>query len=116
MFSRYLVVGVLVAGCARPPAGKPQVQPTRAATPSAPVAASAPAPVARAGEAVEFSRDVEPILSSRCRPCHFEGGKVYGRLPFDRPATIRSLGEKLFTRIKDEPSQSTIRAFLARKP
>jgi hypothetical protein len=116
VFTRYLVVGVLLAGCARPPAGKPQVQPTPAAMAAAPVAASAPSTVARASEAVEFSRDVEPILSSRCRPCHFEGGKVYARLPFDRPATIRSLGEKLFTRIKDEPSQATIRTFLARTP
>ncbi len=37
---------------------------------------------------------------------------MYERLPFDRPETIRQLGQKLFTRIKDETSQATIRHFL----
>jgi len=37
---------------------------------------------------------------------------MYDRLPFDRPETIRQLGPKLFTRIKDEGSQATIRRFL----
>ena len=38
---------------------------------------------------------------------------MYERLPFDRPETIRELGEKLFTRIKSEEEQALIRAFLA---
>jgi hypothetical protein len=38
---------------------------------------------------------------------------MYDRLPFDRPETIRQLGPKLFTRIKDADSQTTIRAFLS---
>ena len=46
-------------------------------------------------------------------PCHFAGGKMYGKLPFDRPETIVSLGEKLFTRIKDEQQRAVIRKFLA---
>ena len=37
---------------------------------------------------------------------------MYEKLPFDRPETIRALGTKLFTRIKDEKDQATIRAFL----
>ena len=41
---------------------------------------------------------------------------MYARLPFDRPETIRKLGLKLFTRIKDEPSQATIRRFLGQQP
>ncbi len=41
---------------------------------------------------------------------------MYERLPFDRPETIRQLGQKLSTRIKDESSQATIRAFLAQNP
>jgi hypothetical protein len=62
---------------------------------------------------VDFARDVRPILERRCQPCHFEGGKMYERLPFDRPATITKLGEKLFTRIKDPHEQAVIRTFLA---
>jgi hypothetical protein len=38
---------------------------------------------------------------------------MYERLPFDRPETIRTLGEKLFTRIKAEDEQALIRRFLA---
>ena len=61
---------------------------------------------------VDFAKDVRPILESRCQPCHFPGGKMYAKLPFDRPETIQKLGPKLFTRIKDEKQQKVIRAFL----
>lgn len=37
---------------------------------------------------------------------------MYERLPFDRAETIRVLGTKLFTRIKDEREQALIRTFL----
>src|SRR5689334_9027288 len=60
-----------------------------------------------------FHVSVEPMLEQRCMPCHFKGGKMYGRLPFDRPETIVSLGERLFTRIKDEDQRAVIRKFLA---
>jgi len=49
-------------------------------------------------------------------PCHFAGGRVYDRLPFDKPETIRKLGTKLFTRIKDENDRRTIEDFLAQTP
>ena len=60
-----------------------------------------------------FKTDVQPILEHRCTPCHFAGGKMYGKLPFDRPETIARLGEKLFTRIKNEDERAAIRRFLA---
>ena len=62
---------------------------------------------------VDFTTHVKPILQDRCQPCHFPGGAMYQRLPFDRPETIKTLGEKLFTRIKDENERRTIRQFLA---
>ena len=64
---------------------------------------------------VEFSRDVQPILEKRCTPCHFPGGKMHAKLPFDKPETIHKLGERLFSRIKKDEEQAVIRAFLARK-
>lgn len=64
---------------------------------------------------VDFETQVRPILASRCTPCHFEGGTMYKRLPFDRPETIKTLGTKLFTRIKDEKEQRLIRDFLAQQ-
>jgi len=60
-----------------------------------------------------FHTSVEPILKERCMPCHFTGGKMYSKLPFDRPETIVSLGERLFTRIKNEDQRAVIRKFLA---
>lgn len=60
----------------------------------------------------DFDKDIKPIFQSRCQPCHFQGGKVYDKLPFDRPDTIKKLGTKLFTRIKDEKEQRLIRDFL----
>ena len=62
---------------------------------------------------IDFDKQVKPILQSRCMPCHFPGGKVYDRMPFDRPETIKTLGTRLFTRIKDEGERSVIREFLA---
>src|SRR5262249_44366337 len=59
-----------------------------------------------------FASDVRPILESSCQPCHFQGGKMYEKLPFDKSETITKLGTKLFTRIKDEDQRRVIRKFL----
>ena len=80
---------------------------------TAPPATPAPPPLSPALRRVEFARDVRPILEARCRPCHFPGGVMYGRLPFDREETIHTLGEKLFTRIKAPEEQQVIREMLA---
>jgi hypothetical protein len=64
-------------------------------------------------EKVDFSTQIKPILEAKCQPCHFSGGKVYDKMPFDRPETIKTLGTKLFTRIKDENERRLIRDFLA---
>jgi len=61
---------------------------------------------------VDFDTQLKPIFQSKCMPCHFSGGKMYDRLPFDKPATIKKLGTRLFTRIKDEPDRKLIEDFL----
>ena len=71
------------------------------------------ASVAPSERKVDFKTDVQPIFEAKCQPCHFPAGKMYDKLPFDRPETIVKLNEKLFTRIKDEPSRATIRRFIA---
>ena len=73
----------------------------------------APPPVP---QPVTFEHDVKPILERRCTPCHFPGGKMHAKLPFDRGETILELGTKLFTRIKKEDEQKVIRAYLATRP
>lgn len=60
-----------------------------------------------------FNTQIRPMLQSKCQPCHFQGGTVYERMPFDRPETITRLGARLFTRIKDEDQRRLIREFLA---
>lgn len=64
---------------------------------------------------VDFATQVKPILEARCQKCHFAGGPMYERLPFDKPETIVKLGTKLFTRLKDESDQRVIREFLAQQ-
>jgi hypothetical protein len=65
---------------------------------------------------VDFDKQIAPILKAKCQPCHYPGGTMYAKRPFDRPETIVALGEKLFTRIKDEEQRKVIRAFLAEHP
>lgn len=88
---------------------------TLACTPAAPppVASVAPAPIA--AHRVDFATQIQPILESHCQPCHFKGGQMYERLPFDKGETIVGLGEKLFSRIKNEREQGVIREFLAQE-
>jgi len=64
---------------------------------------------------VDFATEIRPILEARCQPCHFNGGKVYAKMPFDRPETIKTMGSKLFTRIKQENERRVIRDFLAQE-
>jgi hypothetical protein len=80
-----------------------------------PVASQAPPPTVAAPAQVSFEGQIRPVLEARCQPCHFPGGTMYERLPFDQPATIHTLGEKLFTRIKDEKERALFRSFLARE-
>lgn len=61
----------------------------------------------------DFDTQIKPIFMARCQPCHFQGGKVYEKLPFDKPETITKLGTKLFTRIKVEKEERLIKEFLA---
>ena len=63
---------------------------------------------------IDFGTQVQPILT-RCQPCHFSGGVMYEKLPFDRAETVTKLGEKLFTRIKAENDRKIIRDFLAQE-
>ena len=98
-------------------AGLLLVESGRVAKPSA--ATLAVAPVSTHSDLkprVDFDTQLKPIFQSKCMPCHFTGGKVYDRMPFDNPATIRKLGTKLFTRIKDENERRLIEEFLSQTP
>jgi hypothetical protein len=80
------------------------------------VVTSASTPTASATKArIDFDTQIKPIFVSKCMPCHFQGGQMYDRLPFDRPETIRKLGTRLFTRIKEENDRRLIEDFLSQK-
>lgn len=76
---------------------------SRSAAPPAPVFPAAEnslaAPAELAATRAEFLRDVRPILEKRCA-CHFEGGPMHQRLPFDQESVVRSNGSRILSRIK----------------
>jgi len=116
MKARFLLTGLLVGAVACVACGYPR--PMSSEYPAAGVPAPTPAPVtvsSHVSHVVSFPAEIQPILENRCQPCHFAGGKMYERLPFDKAETIVGLGDKLFTRIKDENEQRTIREFLAQE-
>ena len=99
---------------AAPAAPAPSAAPADASPPSMPPAipeapSATPAPSGR----VDFTSHILPVLQERCSPCHFPGGRMYDRLPFDQEGTILLLGTKLFTRLREPLDQELIRAYLA---
>ncbi len=60
-----------------------------------------------------FEASVKPILVESCMPCHFPGGRMYDRLPFDEPATIRGHPDGVLRRLKDPAKKQTVEAWLA---
>lgn len=110
-----LLAGILVlVTCS---SNTPAIPPARGATTKFQAATVALSPAQPDSPRVDyFNANVRPLLEKQCQPCHFKGGKVYAKLPFDDPKTIRLLNTKLFTRIHDEKKQAVIRTFLAQTP
>ena len=60
-----------------------------------------------------FVQNIEPILIKNCSPCHFPGGKVFAKMPFDQPMTIVGLKkERVLMRIKDEAQKELVRKYI----
>ena len=110
-------VTLAVASVSEPTPMASVPEPARAPDPASADSASADTATVRGAIQVsaDFEGKVRPILESRCQPCHFSGGIMYQRLPFDRPETIAVLGTKLFSRIKDEGEQHLIREYLGQQ-
>jgi hypothetical protein len=107
-----IVIGVVAMGLLLVESGN-IAKPSRKADNASPATISAPA---TEKARVDFETQLKPIFKSKCMPCHFSGGQVYERLPFDKPETIRKLGTKLFTRIKEENDRRLIEDFLTQAP
>jgi hypothetical protein len=67
-------------------------------------------------KAVKFKDDVAPLLSEKCRPCHFEGGKVFEKLPFDQYQTVVKVASPLNTRLKGKDADLVTRWIEAGAP
>jgi hypothetical protein len=61
-----------------------------------------------------YKNHIQPILEKRCSPCHFTGGKMYEKLPFDNPVTITLHETGVLKRIKDEKEKSLVSDFITR--
>jgi hypothetical protein len=64
---------------------------------------------------INFTSQVKPIFVTRCSPCHFPGGKMYARMPFDQDTTIVNHESGILRRIKDEKENATIKTFIAQR-
>ena len=53
-------------------------------------------------DTIQFSAEIQPILAKNCSPCHFPGGKMYERMPFDQDTTIISHDAGVLKRLKGD--------------
>lgn len=100
-------------------AARPAAESVGTPPPAEAPSAAAPSPgslkPAPAGDDTFRSR-VQPILERRCTPCHFPGGQMYDRLPFDRAAVVRSKSEPLLRRLKVAEEHRTVEEWLRTPP
>ena len=57
-------------------------------------------------DTISFALQIQPILVNHCSPCHFTGGKMYEKMPFDKGETIVNHEVALLRRIKDEKEKA----------
>lgn len=63
-------------------------------------------------DTVNFKTQVQPILQKNCSPCHFTGGKMYLKMPFDKGETIISHESGVLKRFKDQNEITLIKRFI----
>lgn len=66
----------------------------------------------RSNKKIDFEKEVLPVLVKNCSPCHFTGGKMYERMPFDKDTTIINHGDKILKRIKNNEENTLLKTFL----
>jgi hypothetical protein len=68
-------------------------------------------PVTDINDTIDFVKQVQPILVKNCSPCHFTGGKMYERMPFDKDTTIINHEKGILKRIKGDEN-TVLRSFI----
>ena len=66
-------------------------------------------PVLTNDRKIDFEKEVLPVLVKNCSPCHFTGGKMYERLPFDKAATLIDNAEKILKRVEKDEKKAIIK-------
>ena len=67
-----------------------------------------------AKDTINFAEQIQPILVKNCSPCHFTGGKMYERMPFDKDTTLINHQAGILRRIKGEEN-TLIRSFIGQR-
>jgi hypothetical protein len=70
---------------------------------------------ARKTDTVNYNKEILPVLQKKCSPCHFPGGKLYEKLPFDNPVTILNHETGVFKRIKDQSEAGLIKEYILQR-
>jgi hypothetical protein len=68
-------------------------------------------PITVINDTIDFVKQVQPILVKNCSPCHFTGGKMYEKMPFDKDTTIINHEKGILKRFKDDEN-TLIRTFI----
>ena len=63
-------------------------------------------------DSIDFKKQIQPILVKNCSPCHFTGGKMYERMPFDKAETIINHQAGILRRIKKEDENELLKQFM----
>ena len=63
-------------------------------------------------DTISFILQIQPILVNHCSPCHFTGGRMYEKLPFDKGETIVNHEVALLRRINDVKEKALIQKFI----
>ncbi|NOT52639.1 MAG: hypothetical protein HOP10_15355 [Chitinophagaceae bacterium] len=63
-------------------------------------------------DSINFTAHIVPLLQKKCSPCHFEGGKMYGKMPFDRVATLIIHQAGILKRFSNENEKALLDKFI----
>lgn len=69
-------------------------------------------PAITAKDSIDYTGQVLPVLQKSCSPCHFPGGKMYEKMPFDKLTTIINHQEGILRRTKNKPEMEPVRKFI----
>lgn len=66
-------------------------------------------------DSVSFISQIQPILQKNCSPCHFTGGKMYERMPFDAAQTLLAHKDGILKRFKQEEENGLLKKYIEQR-